>query len=145
MANETPTIQELLEKVEQRKRQLASCCGICHHCRASKKILAAYDQYERTRISEWPDEIPVCDKCGSMENVGKWGMGQTDVIFDLCEKCEQDHEGFIEWLANEIKDALDNSGLYEKLPNGKYRPIAEENNGKSDAEHSCPSRLLGND
>lgn len=116
---------------EDRELRIAACCGsslpLCGRCRISKKIVDAWQRYEHSVINDWPEEVPVCEKCGSMSKVGKWAVSNDDPDsgWDICQVCYADEDGFTAWLANELKTALDESDEYELLPNGNYRFIGD--------------------
>jgi hypothetical protein len=69
-----------------------------------------------------------CEKCGKIARGGRWYLPneQPEDGMPICSECYEDKEGFQEWFLACIKDVLDNSGEYEKLPNGKYRPKESE-------------------
>lgn len=128
MSEVPPTIEELIEIVQERRKQLASCCGRCHHCRASVKIIRAFERYDEARLSEWPEEVAVCDKCGSMSDVGGWGPDGG--LFDLCRACWKDTDGLHEWLEKEIRQTLDNDPDYELQADGETYKFIGEVQGK---------------
>lgn len=119
------SVEKLIEVAKRHLSRLTACCGydaanLCYRCQSSRKVVDAWKEYERSRVEDWPDEIPSCEKCGVLDNVGRWGVSE-ECWWHICEKCLVDKDGFTNWLAKEFKTVLDESEEYEKLPNGTYR------------------------
>ena len=134
-----PPLAELIETCKQRKSELAACCGIaavrlCPRCRASKRIAIAYDNYqkevERRIMEDWPDTVEEkepCEKCGSFEKVGKWVFPWDEPDYwPICESCNEDKEGFVDWLAKLMEDSMSENPDFIKMANGKWRFIGED-------------------
>jgi hypothetical protein len=120
-----PTIEELTEIAKQRAVQLQNCCGRCHHCIASRKIVEAYERYEHARLNDWPEEVADCDKCGGFTKVGKWGPDETCQM-DICEPCWADKDGFAKWLWAEMEQVLAADPAYVEAEKGRWRYVGNE-------------------
>lgn len=63
-----------------------------------------------------------CEKCGKTARGGRWSL-LPDAELVLCQECYADQDGLSIWFEQELESAMQASGEYERMPDGKWRKL----------------------
>jgi hypothetical protein len=78
-----------------------------------RPVIKSYCRYLTDPDFGKVEEVGPCEKCGGTNDVGIFGKSEEAGTegFTICHWCYLDTEGFVEWLANEMREAMgENNG-----------------------------------